>query len=226
MLTVVLNLTILAGYALLIYAWSLRHSEFLDIIRDWFPLPLVLLAYREIGWFAAPHITFRLENIFIRWDRALLRDWGIHRAIESLGPVLPSILEIAYMLTYALAPFAMAMIYVYRRRLRAEWFDPSPRRRARRPFAPPEPRAGLSGRDLPSMITVFRRFNWWMLGGCGVPTSVFPARMWRALSARRSPCLPHCRASLGGTLTAANCHPDRGGGDVAGITIADAVAGL
>src|SRR5215471_15046215 len=73
--TVVLNLTILSGYALLIYAWSLRHSEFLDIIRDWFPLALILLAYREMGWFAAPRITFRLENIFIRWDRALLREW-------------------------------------------------------------------------------------------------------------------------------------------------------
>src|SRR5947207_11606494 len=114
--TVLLNLCILVGYGLLVYAWSLRHSELLDIIRDWFPLPLTLLAYREMGWFAAPHLSFRLENIFVRWDRALLRDWGFHRAIESFGPVLPSILEVAYMLTYALAPFCVAMIYIYRRR--------------------------------------------------------------------------------------------------------------
>lgn len=120
--TVLLNLCILAGYALLLYAWSLRHSEFLDIIRDWFPLPLTLLAYREMGWFAAPHVSFRLENSFVRWDRTLLRDWGVHGAIEILGPVLPSILEIAYTLTYALAPFAVAVIYVYRRRERVERF--------------------------------------------------------------------------------------------------------
>jgi hypothetical protein len=42
--TLLLNLCILAGYALLLYAWSLRRSELLDIIRDWFPLPLTLLA--------------------------------------------------------------------------------------------------------------------------------------------------------------------------------------
>jgi membrane-associated phospholipid phosphatase len=179
--TVILNLTILAGYALLIYAWSLRHSEFLDILRDWFPLALVLLAYREMGWFAAPHITFRLENIFIRWDRALLRDWGVHRAIESLGPVLPATLEIAYVLTYALAPFAVAMLYVYRRRQRVERFlFPFLLAvllcYAQFPFWPSEPpRTVFPGEDFPSLTTVFRRFNWWMLGGYGIHTSVFPS---------------------------------------------------
>jgi membrane-associated phospholipid phosphatase len=179
--TVLLNLCILAGYALLLYAWSLRHSEWLDIIRDWFPLPLTLLAYREMGWFAAPHISFHLENIFIRWDRVLLRDWGVHRAIESLGPVLPSILEIAYMLTYALAPFAVAMIYIYRRRERVEQFlFPFLLAvllcYAQFPFWPSEPpRTVFPGEDFPTIITAFRRFNWWMLGGYGIHTSVFPS---------------------------------------------------
>ena len=181
LVTVILNLTILAGYALLIYAWSLRHRKFLDIIRDWFPLPLTLLAYREMGWFAAPHLTFRLENIFIDWDRTLLRDWGVHRAIEGLGAVLPAILEIAYMLTYALAPFAVAMIYVYRRRGRVEQFlFPFLLAvllcYAQFPFWPSEPpRTVFPGEDFPTMITVFRKFNWWMLGGYGIHTSVFPS---------------------------------------------------
>jgi membrane-associated phospholipid phosphatase len=181
LVTVVLNLTILAGYALLIYAWSLRHSEFLDIIRDWFPLPLTLLAYREMGWFAAPHLTFRLENIFVAWDRTVLRDWGVHRAIERMGAALPGILEIAYMLTYALAPFAVAMIYVYRRRRRVERFlFPFLLAvllcYAQFPFWPSEPpRTVFPGEDFPTVITVFRKFNWWMLGGYGIHTSVFPS---------------------------------------------------
>jgi membrane-associated phospholipid phosphatase len=179
--TLTLNLTILAGYALLTYAWSLRHSELLDVIRDWFPLPLTLLAYREMGWFAAPHLSFRLENIFVRWDRMVLRDWGIHRGIESLGPLLPSVLEIAYMLTYALAPFAVATIYVYRRRERVEQFMfpfllAVLLCYAQFPFWPSEPpRTVFPGEDFPSIVTVFRRFNWWMLGGYGIHTSVFPS---------------------------------------------------
>src|SRR6476661_4258783 len=117
-LTLTLNLTILAAYALLVYADRLRPNELLSIIRDWFPFPLALLSYREMGWFAQPHLGFDLENAFIRWDRLVLRDWGLHRAIEFLGPVLPALLEIAYMLTYALAPFAVAMLYAYRHRER------------------------------------------------------------------------------------------------------------
>jgi membrane-associated phospholipid phosphatase len=179
--TVILNLCILAGYALLLYAWSLRHSVMLDIIRDWFPLPLALLAYREMGWFAAPHVSFRLENIFIPWDRALLRDWGLRRAVESLGPVLPSILEVAYTLTYTLAPFAVAMIYIYRKRERVELFlfpflAAVLLCYAQFPIWPSEPpRTVFPGEDFPSIITVFRRFNFWMLGGYGIHTSVFPS---------------------------------------------------
>jgi hypothetical protein len=179
--TVLLNLCILAGYALLVYAWSLRHSLLLDVIRDWFPLPLTLLAYREMGWFAAPHVSFHLENLFVPWDRALLRDWGLHRAIEIFGPVLPSLLEIAYMLTYSLAPFSVAAIYLYRRRERVERFL-FPFLLCvllcygQFPFWPSEPpRTVFPGEDFPTAVTVFRRFNWWMLGGYGIHTSVFPS---------------------------------------------------
>jgi membrane-associated phospholipid phosphatase len=179
--TVALNLCILAGYALLIYAWSLRHSELLDIIRDWFPLPLTLLTYQEMGWFAAPHTSFRLENIFVRWDRILLRDWGLHRAIESLGLVIPSILEVAYILTYELAPFAVAIIYIYRRRRRLERFMfpfllAVLLCYAQFPFWPSEPpRTVFPGEDFPTVVTVFRRVNWVMLGAYGIHTSVFPS---------------------------------------------------
>jgi len=179
--TLLLNLCILAGYALLLYAWSLRHSLLLDVIRDWFPLPLTLLAYRQMGWFAAPHVSFHLENLFVRCDRVLLREWGLHRAIESLGAVLPAILEIAYTLTYELAPFAVATIYLFRRRERVESFM-FPFVLAvllcygQFPFWPSEPpRTVFPGEDFPSVVTVFRRFNWSVLGSYGIHTSVFPS---------------------------------------------------
>jgi membrane-associated phospholipid phosphatase len=180
-LTAILNLTIVAGFALVAYADSFRRGMLLGVVRDWFPLALILLCYREMGWFAQPHLSFRLENLFIRWDHVLLRDAGVHDAIESLGPVLPAILEIAYSLTYALAPFAVAMLYIYRRRERVDRFL--------FPFLlgvllcyvqfplwPSEPpRVVFPGQDFPSVHTIFRQFNWWMLGGYGIHTSVFPS---------------------------------------------------
>lgn len=178
---VILNLTIFAGYALLAYAWSLRGSDFLGIMRDWFALSLMLLAYREMGWFARPHETFSLEQSWVQWDRMLLRDWGLHRAIESLGPVLPSLLEISYSLVYVLAPFAVAMLYVYGKRNRVDRFLFTfvlavLISYAQYPLWPSEPpRTVFPGQDFPSFHTVFRQLNWWMLGGYGIHTSVFPS---------------------------------------------------
>lgn len=178
---VVLNLTIFVGYALLAYAWSLRRSDFLGIIRDWFALSLMLLAYREMGWFARPHATFSLEQSWVQWDRLLLRDCGLHRAIESLGPLLPSLLEISYSLVYVLAPFAVAMLYVYGKRNRVDRFLFTfvlavLISYAQYPLWPSEPpRTVFPGQDFPSFHTVFRQLNWWMLGGYGIHTSVFPS---------------------------------------------------
>jgi membrane-associated phospholipid phosphatase len=44
------------------------------------------------------------------------------------------------------------------------------------PFWPSEPpRTVFPGEDVPSMQTIFRRFNWFLLGGYGIHTSVFPS---------------------------------------------------
>jgi hypothetical protein len=192
-----LNLTIFAGLALLAWAHSLRNRPYLGAIRDWFPFPLLLLTYREIGWFAQPAYTHPLEHRWVQWDRAVLHG-GLTGAVELLGPVMPAILEIAYMLVYTLAPFAVAMLYVYGKRDRVEallfpyvlavvlWYAPFP-------LWPSEPpRAVFPGQDFPAYESIFRRFNWWYLGGQGIHTSVFPSThvasafavafaMWRVL---------------------------------------------
>jgi len=175
-----LNPSIALAYLLLIYADSQRPGLVLGVIRDWLPLALILLAYREMGWFALPHASFRLESHWIVWDRLVLRGGG-KAVIESLGPLIPSLLEISYALVYTLAPFSIAVLYLNGRR---EYVD-----RflfvfvvgvllcyAQFPFWPSEPpRVVFFGQDSPTFDTVFRRFNWWMLGGCGIHTSVFPS---------------------------------------------------
>jgi membrane-associated phospholipid phosphatase len=97
-----------------------------------------------------------------------------------MGPVIPSILEIFYALVYVLAPFAVAMLYVYRRREKVDQFlfifAVGLLCYAQFPFWPSDPpRVVFFGEDLPSYQTVFRRFNLWTLGNYGIHTSVFPS---------------------------------------------------
>ncbi|HTX40110.1 MAG TPA: phosphatase PAP2 family protein [Bryobacteraceae bacterium] len=175
-----LNPSVILAYLVLIHFDSRNPRLALSVIRDWLPLGLVLLAYREMGWFALPHATAALESHWVIWDRLVLRG-GAKAAIEAFGPVLPSILEIAYALVYALAPFSIAVLYIYRRRQFVDRFLfvfvlGVLLCYAQFPFWPSEPpRLVFFGQDFPSYDTVFRRFNWWMLGSCGIHTSVFPS---------------------------------------------------
>ena len=179
-LIVLFNLHLAAVYALLAYAASLRSTLLLAVVRDWFPLCVLLLAYREMSWFALPHRGHALEDLWVVWDRMVLRGGG-RAAIECLGPVLPSALEISYSLVYALAPFAVAMLYAYGRLDRVDGFLLTLSLGvllcyAQFPLWPSEPpRTVFPDQDLPTYNTVFRRFNWWLLGNYGMHTSVFPS---------------------------------------------------
>ncbi len=179
--TVTLNLAVLACYALLAAAHALRGNRLLGVMRDLLPLPLMLLGYREMGWFAQASHTYRWEQVWVVWDRVLLRQWGLHGVVESLGPILPGLLEICYTLVYTIAPFSVAMLFIYKRRARLDAFYFTALlgvflSYAQFPFWPSEPpRTVFSGEDFPTYYTVFRRFNWWMLGGYGIHTSVFPS---------------------------------------------------
>lgn len=174
-----MNLIVLAGLALLAAAESIRHRPVLSVLRDWYPLPLILLAYREMGWFAPAHHTYAIERVFETWDNWLLA--GFKPAIEATGPLLPGILELAYAIVYAVPAFALGMLYAFGVRRRSEglllrvvlatlvvyallWLFPSE-----------PPRTVFPGEDFPAYNGLFRRFNWWLLVGYGIHTGVFPS---------------------------------------------------
>lgn len=174
-----LNSAVILIYATLVCLDSAKPRLMLEVIRDWLPLGMILLAYREMGWFALPHQAALLESRWIVWDRLVLGHGG-RAIIESLGPVVPSVLEIAYTMVYALPPFALAVLYLSGRAKMADRFLTVVLLSillcyAQFPFWPSEPpRVVFAGLDLPSYCTVFRRFNLWILGNYGIHTSVFP----------------------------------------------------
>ncbi len=180
-LTLWLNLTIIGGYALLAYADSLRNRRFLGGLRDWYPTTLLLLAYREMGWLAPASHNHNLERTWESWDKFFLNDLGVKALIESTGPVLPSLLEVSYSLVYSTPFIALGVIYAYHRFDRADRFlFPFALAvlcaYALFPYFPSEPpRTVFPGEDFPAYMTVFRRFNWRLLGSYGIHTSVFPS---------------------------------------------------
>ena len=151
------------------------------ILRDWVPLGFTLTAYREMNWFTPAFRDHHLENAWIGWDRWLLDTAHLRAAIERLGAVVPSILEISYFFVYAIA-FISALIVVLNHRrdkLSIFWFAflaGTLSAYALFPYFPSDPpRTVFPGADLPHIVTVFRGFNLAILGEYGIHSSVFPS---------------------------------------------------
>lgn len=181
LLAPLLNGVVIAGFWLLSWAESLRGSRWLGLLRDFYPAPLMLLTYREMGWFAPQRHPYRFEQAWVVWDKKLLNDWGVRNAIEAFGPLLPALLELAYLLVYTTPLFALAMLYLYGKRERVDSFLTLFLLAilscyALFPYFPSEPpRRVFPGQDFPHVETLFRRLNWELLEGQGIRTSVFPS---------------------------------------------------
>ena len=165
----------------LAYAESRETGTAFSITRDWTPLLLTLFAYREMNWFTPLHRDYHLEFQWVKWDRLILHDWGLQRAIESLGVLIPAYLELCYLLVYAVGPFAIATLYFLHRRDLVNhvvllYLIGTLCSYALFPFFPSEPPRSIFGAsDLPNVITPLRPVNLWMLGGYGIHSSVFPS---------------------------------------------------
>ena len=94
-------------------AYAEVHASwiFFSMTRDWTPIALMLVAYREMDWFSPLPRNYHLELEWVKWDRLLLDGAGLRQAIESLGWPGPLYLEFCYLLVYAVGPFVVAVLY-------------------------------------------------------------------------------------------------------------------
>jgi membrane-associated phospholipid phosphatase len=180
-LPLVLPLLVLALLAVLAYGEARASQKIFSIARDWVPLALTLVAYREMDWFTPLAWDHHLELRWIEWDRTVLYRWGFQRAVESLGALLPAYLEFCYLLVYAVGPFTVAILYFQHRRERVNhvlflYLLGTLLAYALFPYFPSQPpRTLFGGSDVPSVMTPLRRFNLWIVGGYGIHSSVFPS---------------------------------------------------
>ena len=152
-----------------------------SILRDWVPVALLLLAYREMDWFSALPRNFDWELRWVEWDRTILYRGGLQRAVESLGALGPFFLELCYVLVYAVAPFVVAAFYFQRRRKRVNgalflYLLGTLLSYALFPYFPSDPpRVAFGGSDMPNVDTLLRHLNLWLVGDFGIHSSVFPS---------------------------------------------------
>jgi hypothetical protein len=159
----------------------LSRHRYWSIARDWIPAALVLVAYWSVDWAPKRHVDRDLEQSLIGWDRMVLYEWGLRAAVERVGPIVPAVLELAYLLLYAILPLIIAGFYVRHERDRLDDFLfpfllGTLITYALLPHFPTiAPRFVFPGEDLPTVETVFRQVNLWILDHSDIRSSIFPS---------------------------------------------------
>lgn len=164
---------------LLSKVWSRFDHRWLWIAREWASLAFILPAYWSTELFVQPYAT-RWNQTWLHWDQALLNA-GLRRAIESCGSLIPSLLEMVYLLLYLIPHTALAAVHLSGDRRRASrmldvLFLGTLTVYALLPVVPVEaPRLAFPGQDVPLTQGFPRSANLWLLDHLDISTSVFPS---------------------------------------------------
>ncbi len=152
-----------------------------SVSRDFLPIFVTLVAFREMEYFLPVKFDRHFEDIWISWDRTLLDVWRLRAAIERFGAALPSYLELCYVLVYGLPFYCIATLYLQRRRKKVDLFftiylTGTLVAYSLFPFFPSRPpRLLFPNLDQPVFHTVLRRFNLAILQAGTIHVGVFPS---------------------------------------------------
>ena len=115
-------LSALALFGLLSRLQRGRLAEPIAGLRDWLPLLITLVAFREMELFVPARYPLVFESGWIELDRLVLHNAGLRVAIENLGTTLPLYLEFCYLLVYGLAAYSLGWIVVHADRRAVDYF--------------------------------------------------------------------------------------------------------
>ena len=158
-----------------------RYAAAISMIRDWLPMALTLCAFREMELFVPQFYNSGFEKTWIKWDIFILHEWGLRRAIESLGPLIPAYLELCYLLVYGVGSFCLILLWVKAHRPDVDRFyvvllTGTLLAYALFPYFPSRPpRIAFPGMELPATHDVFRRLNLFLLRNASIHSGVFPS---------------------------------------------------
>ncbi len=158
-----------------------RWEKPIGVLRDWLPIVLVLVAFREMELFVPAKYTLALETGWIKLDQLVLHDWGWRAFIEWPGVVLPFYLEFCYLLVYGLAAVSLGMISMLQNRRAVDYFwsvylTGTLTAYALFPYFPSlPPRYAFVLVEPPQVTTWVRTFNLALLRGATIHSGVFPS---------------------------------------------------
>jgi membrane-associated phospholipid phosphatase len=179
---------------------SLR-ADWVAVAHNFFPVLLILVAYRESGLLLRPDSTHRLDMLFVQWDRVLLGNEFVRTVLYAGTPGIQYYLELAYLLCYPLVPLGVAAIYLVARGGRpGESADVRSQRAmegfwatvlmatlfcyAVYPFFPlMPPRVLFHDVPGPHIEPLLRRWNFWLLDRYSVQACIFPSGHVAAVTA-------------------------------------------
>lgn len=176
-----LLLGVAALIALLVMIQRRWNPRVIGWIRDWVPLGLTLVAFRSMELFIPAHFTHNYERVWVEWDQVLLGTWGLRHAIESLGWLIPGYLELCYLLVYGIGAYCVAVLYLANGRrgidaFYALYLGGTLGAYALFPYFPSQPpRILFPHIDPPTVHTILRQFNLWILRKGTIHSSVFPS---------------------------------------------------
>ena len=153
----------------------------IEHFRNFLPVGLMLLAFRELDWFSPVTFDSHYENIWVRWDHVLLDDWGWRNAIEGHGKLLPFYLETCYLLTYVVGICCVVALYLAYAQSRIDRFLlfyvlGTLFVYALIPYFPSQPpRLVFPDLDAPLLHTSTRTLNLWLLRKATIHSGVFPS---------------------------------------------------
>jgi membrane-associated phospholipid phosphatase len=163
-----------------------RWQRVIDIARDWLPLGLTFVAFREMEFFLPRDYNYGYELAWIHWDRVVLGDWGLRHAIESLGKTLPFYFEFCYLLVYGVGAYGVGLLSAgsCERTARRQSIDRfwimylagTLGAYALFPYFPTQPpRYVFPAVEPPLVSTWVRHFNLFLLGRATIHVGVFPS---------------------------------------------------
>jgi membrane-associated phospholipid phosphatase len=158
-----------------------RASGTLRVLREWLSLGAIPLAYWSLELFARPTVAVSVQDSWVLWDRWLLHGAGLTAAIEALGPVIPVLLETAYLLLYLIPPISLGLLYAAGERRQTHRFLEVLFLGTLTAYAlillvpTQSPRVAFAGLDLPAYNEFPRPLNVWLLDHLDISTSVFPS---------------------------------------------------
>jgi len=150
-------------------------------IRDWLPIGILFVAFRELDWFTPANYPSHFEPRWLAWDHLLLSEQHLRALIESTGGLLPGYLELCYLLVYGVGVFGVAALWLTNHRERVNNFlliylSGTLLTYALIPFFPSlPPRFFAPQTDVPQVTSVFRDLNLWLLGLGTIHAGVFPS---------------------------------------------------